>query len=132
MTSSLIIPELIVNSFPDLESFHYHPVYGHGASDAVEDPFLYVNYENLINKSKQLKVLTIHEIDYNILNTLVQKNSVQELEVIGTIGHLVAKSLNISNYRELKCIKVKVNDKFDKGFYMELLPEIPCSNKITS
>lgn len=111
MTSSLSIAELVVNSLPDLESFHYHPVYGRGAIDAIEDPFLNINYENLINKSKHLKVLTINEFDYNILDTLVQKNSVQELRVFSTCGYIVDKSLNICNYRELKCIKVKVTDR---------------------
>lgn len=127
MTTSLIISKLFVNSVPNLVSFNYHPGHTNSTDDAFRDPFYYINYSNLISKSKQLKVLTIDEIDAKIWNTLVQTNSVQELQVRGAIG---GTPVNFSNYTELKCIKVIAHDRYDKITYMEWLPEIPCLTEL--
>lgn len=119
---------LTENNIPDLEQFHYHPIY-------VDSSMAYaINYDSLLTKLQNLKVMSIHELGDTELDVLVQKNSVQELRVFACRRDVEyvegSKTLNISNYSKLKCISVLVNDDVDMGCYMLWLQEMPNITKL--
>lgn len=73
-------------------------------------------FERLLTKLSKLKVLSVQELDFELMDLLIKMNSVRELYVFTKTGSCFDE-YNLTpydNYTNLKSLKVLANHRVDK------------------